>query len=151
MAGIQVTVNAETVIARWAELEKRLDVATDAGLLAEGRAIRGRYRRFMGKKSKRLFNSVYVEIVGRGKRKGIRVGSNVPYAEIHERGARRHVITPKRAGGVLRFNWNGRIVYRTYVNHPGHRGNPALRRATEQYRSGRVPLLRRRVQEVLSG
>jgi hypothetical protein len=49
-------------------------------------------------------------------------------------GTRPHIIRPKRAGGVLRFEIGGRVVYARYVNHPGARPNnfliEALRAAT---------------------
>jgi hypothetical protein len=39
-----------------------------------------------------------------------------------DKGARAHVIRPRRAGGMLRFYWPqaGGIVHRRWVNHPGN-------------------------------
>jgi hypothetical protein len=44
-------------------------------------------------------------------------------------GSRAHRILPRRAGGVLRFNVGGRVVFARAVNHPGYRGDPFLTRA----------------------
>jgi len=41
------------------------------------------------------------------------------YAHIVRGGQRPHVITPRRAGGVLRFQSGGRTVFARSVNHPG--------------------------------
>jgi hypothetical protein len=41
-------------------------------------------------------------------------------------GTRPHIIRPKRAGGVLRFEIGGRVVYARYVSHPGTRPNNFL-------------------------
>jgi len=41
-------------------------------------------------------------------------------------GTRPHIIRPKRAGGVLRFEIGGRVVYARYVSHPGTRPNGFL-------------------------
>jgi hypothetical protein len=58
------------------------------------------------------------------------VGSDVNHALVHHEGARRHVIRPRRPGGVLAFpGRGGTTVYTRRVNHPGHRGNKYLTRA----------------------
>jgi len=55
------------------------------------------------------------------------IGPNVnqaPYAGYVEFGTKPHVIRPKRAGGVLRFNVGGTIVYAKVVHHPGTKAQP---------------------------
>ncbi|MGV1079719.1 MAG: hypothetical protein ACOYD1_07685 [Candidatus Nanopelagicales bacterium] len=51
-------------------------------------------------------------------------GSKVKYALIHELGSKPHIITPKKAGGVLVFFWPkvGHVVAFKSVQHPGTRG-----------------------------
>lgn len=46
-------------------------------------------------------------------------------ALMHHEGTRRHLIKPRRAK-ALRFKYNGRIVYRQVVNHPGTQPNKFL-------------------------
>lgn len=46
------------------------------------------------------------------------------YAEIVRLGSRPHIITPRRPGGVLRFQVGGQVVFATRVNHPGTQANP---------------------------
>ncbi|QBZ72703.1 major tail protein [Gordonia phage Phendrix] len=53
------------------------------------------------------------------------VVASAPHAAIHHEGAAPHIIVPNRAR-YLRFEYQGRIVYRTMVRHPGHRPNPFL-------------------------
>lgn len=60
----------------------------------------------------------------------------VEYAEAVHNGTRPHVIRPKRAGGVLRFQIGGRTVYAKYVNHPGTKGKPFLDRAVREVMGG---------------
>ena len=62
---------------------------------------------------------------------GVSVYSKRRYAHVHHEGAKPHRITPRKPGGVLRFRGKKGIVYAAHVNHPGHRGNPYLRRALE--------------------
>lgn len=55
-----------------------------------------------------------------------------------DKGARPHVITPRRAGGLLVFHWPkaGRVVHLRRVRHPGNPPDPwweaALRKAWTQ-------------------
>jgi hypothetical protein len=53
-----------------------------------------------------------------------RVGSRLAYARAAERGARPHLILPRRVGGKLKFFWRkvGRTVYLDAVSHPGMQG-----------------------------
>lgn len=62
-------------------------------------------------------------------RGSVTVGSDLEYAAAINDGSRPHVIRPRRAGGVLRFNVGGRIVYARYVNHPGTKGTHFLDKA----------------------
>ena len=48
---------------------------------------------------------------------------DVSYAEYVTKGTRPHVITPKRAGGVLVFKVGGKTVFATKVQHPGTEAN----------------------------
>ena len=57
------------------------------------------------------------------------VGSDVRHALVHHQGARPHVITAKRPGGMMKFRRGGTTVYARQVSHPGHRGNKYLTRA----------------------
>lgn len=65
----------------------------------------------------------------------IRVGTDVPYARIHEEGGKTpaHLILPKKAGGVLTFMKNGRRIFVKMVHHPGSniRKRPFLHPAVE--------------------
>jgi hypothetical protein len=54
------------------------------------------------------------------------VGSDVRHALVHHMGARRHMILPRRPGGVLRFRRGSTVVYTRSVRHPGHAPNPYL-------------------------
>jgi hypothetical protein len=52
---------------------------------------------------------------------------------VHD-GARPHRITPRMAGGHLRFYWRkvGQVVTFSYVNHPGMRGKKFLSKPMER-------------------
>lgn len=65
------------------------------------------------------------------------IESNVEYAVYVNDGTRPHRITPKRAGGVLRFTVGNRVVYARYVNHPGTAAKPFLDRALREATAGR--------------
>lgn len=68
-------------------------------------------------------------VVGPVVDKSIKVTSmNVHTILVHE-GSRPHPIRPRRRGGWLRFEVDGRIVFARAVNHPGYRGDPFLTKA----------------------
>jgi hypothetical protein len=56
------------------------------------------------------------------------ISTNVHSLLVHN-GSRRHPIRPRRAGGWLRFEIGGRVVYAREVNHPGYEGDDFLTRA----------------------
>ncbi|MDG4796955.1 hypothetical protein [Micromonospora sp. WMMD1082] len=69
---------------------------------------------------------------------GVRLGqvygfvhNDVEYAAAVHDGGGAHVIRPHRAGGFLRFEAGGQVVFTTLVNHPGTRAQPWLREAME--------------------
>jgi hypothetical protein len=61
--------------------------------------------------------------------KSVKVLSTNPHTLLVHNGSRRHMIRPRRAGGWLRFEVGGRVVYARQVNHPGYRGDPFMTRA----------------------
>lgn len=68
-------------------------------------------------------------VVGPVQDKSVKViSSNVHTVLVHN-GSRRHPIRPRRRGGWLRFEQNGRIRYARAVSHPGYKGDDFLTRA----------------------
>lgn len=63
-----------------------------------------------------------------------RIAAPVIQAVTTDKGARPHVITPRRAGGVLVFHWPkaGGTVFLRRVNHPGNPPRPWWRQAVMQ-------------------
>jgi hypothetical protein len=51
------------------------------------------------------------------------------YVMPHHDGAPPHIIRARRPGGKLRFQWQGQVVFRAQVRHPGNRGTRFLTRA----------------------
>jgi hypothetical protein len=47
-------------------------------------------------------------------------------------GTAKHIIRPRRPGGVLRFTVNGRIIYAKIVHHPGTKPNNFMIEALRQ-------------------
>lgn len=68
-------------------------------------------------------------VVGPVVDKSVKVLSTNPHTILVHNGSRRHVIRPRRTGGWLRFEVDGRVVYARQVNHPGYRGDPFMTRA----------------------
>lgn len=68
-------------------------------------------------------------IVGPVEGKSIKVISTNPHTIFVHNGTPRHPIRPRRPGGYLRFQVDGRTVYARAVNHPGFRGDPFLTKA----------------------
>jgi hypothetical protein len=58
-------------------------------------------------------------VIRRGGKVIVRMSNDAKYAAILEKGSRPHIIRPKRPGGFLRFEIQGRIVYARQVRHPG--------------------------------
>ncbi|AXP07816.1 hypothetical protein [Streptomyces phage phiSAJS1] len=67
--------------------------------------------------------------VGPVEGKSIKVISTNPHTIFVHNGTPRHPIRPRRPGGYLRFQVDGRTVYARAVNHPGYRGDPFLTKA----------------------
>lgn len=61
-----------------------------------------------------------------GTRRTMRLVADVPQAATTDKGARPHIIRPKRANGLLVFYWPkvGQVVAFPYVNHPGNAAHP---------------------------
>lgn len=68
-------------------------------------------------------------VVGPVQDKSIKVISTNPHTLFVHNGTRPHPITPRRRGGWLRFEVDGRVVYARRVNHPGYIGDPFLTKA----------------------
>lgn len=72
--------------------------------------------------------------VGLGQQYRSRIVAPVIQAATTDKGARPHVIRPRRRGGVLVFNWpkaGGTVVLR-HVNHPGNPARPWWRAALDR-------------------
>lgn len=65
-------------------------------------------------------------IVGPVVEKSIKVISTNVHSVLVHNGSRRHFIRPRRAGGWLRFEVGGQVVFAREVNHPGYKGDPFL-------------------------
>jgi hypothetical protein len=68
-------------------------------------------------------------IVGPFVDKTMSVISTNPNTLFVHNGTRKHIIRPKRAGGWLRFEVGGRVVFAREVAHPGNKANPFLANA----------------------
>lgn len=97
-------------------------------LARRGRLVEKAAKKFVGKESGALRNSINSSMQRDSRGIYCRVGSPLPYALDHHNGTRRHVITAK-PGNVLRFPSRGRIIFETSVVHPGTRPNPYLLKA----------------------
>ncbi|MFI7283098.1 hypothetical protein ACIBOV_22840 [Micromonospora chersina] len=60
------------------------------------------------------------------------VENDVEYAAAVHDGTGAHLIRPRRAGGMLRFETGGQVVFTSLVRHPGTRAQPWLREAMEE-------------------
>lgn len=86
------------------------------------------------------------KVVRTGSGRVVRIFNKKPYAAAIDRGAKPHVIRPRKAG-MLRFvAKGGGIVFARKVNHPGNRPYRFLYYATDA--AGRVA--RKRIEEQLS-
>lgn len=103
-------------------------------------AVGGPGQRLLQRKAERVADLARTYAAGHGSiPEGIQVGpvtgksvkvlsTNIHTILVHN-GSRRHPIRPRRAGGWLRFEVGGRVVYARAVNHPGYKGDPFLTRA----------------------
>lgn len=99
-------------------------------MVRRGILVQNRARQLAPVDTGRLRSSIHVDSPAvRGRRVGVRVGTNVEYALHMEFGTRSgYTITPQRAR-VLRFRSGGRTVFTRRVVHPGVRARPFLRPA----------------------
>lgn len=97
-------------------------------LVRRGRNVKKAAKRFVGKDTRALHDSINSDIKRSVGGLYVRVGSELPYALDHHNGTRRHIIRAK-PGKVLAFPSSGRMVFATQVNHPGTRPNLYLTRA----------------------
>lgn len=79
-----------------------------------------------GVKTGRLKRSIKMTRDRRGKQYAVLVGSDLRYALVHHQGARPHIITPKKPGGLLVFRGKRGLIVTTSVRHPGHAANEYL-------------------------
>lgn len=99
-----------------ADLERRMMRVRDGARAQVGRRT-DRLARSIRMRSNASPRSVYVDVEAGG--------SGIDYTMAHHDGTRPHVIRAKRAR-AMRFEWRGRIVFATKVNHPGTRPNRFL-------------------------
>lgn len=105
--------------------------------LAE-REMKRRLDRNVPVKTKELKESIQFKVSHRNEESIIDVkagGPNIPQAETTEKGARPHVIVPKRAN-ALTFYWPkaGRVVSLKKVNHPGNPPRPWFQPTMNEWR-----------------
>ena len=75
---------------------------------------------------------ITTHVEGSGRGLAAYVVSEHPATQYVIYGTRPHIIRPRRARGVLRFEVGGRVVYAAYVRHPGTRPNDFLSRALHE-------------------
>ncbi len=81
----------------------------------------------VGKKTGRLKRSISFEHIAKNALgPGVKVGAYTPYALLHHRGTKPHIITPNKPGGTLVFRKGSKIISTTVVRHPGTRPNQYL-------------------------
>lgn len=71
-------------------------------------------------------------IVERGGRKVLTVENTHPAAFFVIKGTRKHLIRPRKKGGVLVFTTHGKKVFTRLVHHPGTKPNPFMSRALRE-------------------
>lgn len=69
------------------------------------------------------------EITGAGRGLTAVIRCTHPAAKYVIFGTRKHLIRPRRSGGVLRFEVEGRLTFAKVVHHPGYRGDNFLAQA----------------------
>ena len=98
-----------------------------------GRFLAGRARlivigakRQVGKKTRRLQQSIHSRQSRTAYGQMVWIGSEVKYALAHHEGTKPHVIKPNKAK-ALRFTAGTRVIYSRAVKHPGTRANRYLK------------------------
>lgn len=94
-------------------------------LLKLGKRVERLAKIQVGKKTHELKKSINTSMRLKGRNLVVAIGSNNKIALLHHKGARPHIIVPKKAR-TLRFYSRGRIVYTTLVRHPGTKPNRYL-------------------------
>lgn len=98
-------------------------VVRNAIVVAEQVKVRAQQR--VGKDSHKLEHSIVKRVATGPEGVVVLVGSDLPYAILHHKGTRPHVIVAK-AGGVLVFEVGGKKVFTRRVRHPGTKPNRFL-------------------------
>jgi hypothetical protein len=98
-----------------------------------GRFLAGRARlivigakRQVGKKTRRLQQSIHSRQSRTAYGQMVWIGSEVKYALAHHEGTKPHIIKPNKAK-ALRFTAGTRVIYSRAVRHPGTRANRYLK------------------------
>lgn len=101
-----------------------------------------------GPGSGRLRDSISIQRVRGGGGIQVRFVSSAPYAAYVENGTVPHRIEPRQA---LALHWqsNGQDVFARYVNHPGTKANPFVKRAIEATKPVMARMLRQAVEKEL--
>jgi len=92
-----------------------------------------------------LAGSGYVNPVGMGGTASYTVGFGASYARFVEYGTKPHMIYPRAAGGVLRFETGGQIVFSRYVHHPGTWPQNYLGGAVQYHKDELLRVIREKV------
>lgn len=79
-----------------------------------------------------------------------RIYNQVPYAQFVHDGTKPHPIYPKKAGGFLVFQVNGKTVFARKVNHPGTKSQPFYQAAIDQSAGERGRLLQRTGDQIVA-
>lgn len=82
-------------------------------------------------RSGKLQKATKAKVVRLGSGRVLKMSNAKPYAAAIDKGAKPHVISPKRPGGRLRFRGpGGAFVFARKVRHPGNKAYRFLQRAT---------------------
>lgn len=71
-------------------------------------------------------------VIDRGGKKVLTVENTHPAAIFVIKGTRKHLIRPRKKGGVLVFTTHGKKVFTRLVKHPGTKPNPFMARALRE-------------------
>jgi hypothetical protein len=96
----------------------------------------------------RLRSSIRFAIDSDGKLIQVRFGTDVKYAEAHERGTAPYDIVPKKAQALRFMGREGKFVFRKRVRHPGLKARPFLRPGVEDAVPGYISAIHRGLEEI---
>jgi hypothetical protein len=82
--------------------------------------------------SPRFARSIKYELVPKGDKYIVTLTASHKAAIFVIKGTRRHIIRPRKPGGVLVFKIGGRKVFARYVNHPGNKPNDFMVKALRE-------------------